>query len=282
MTVDVFKATFVEWQEDKAPRLAAALAYYTLFSLAPLVIILLGITGYIIGRETVSNYLVQQAQDAVGAEGAAIVQSIIENASRPSATIIATIIGFGTLLLGALGVFVQLQDALNTVWKVTPKPGRGIKGFLETQLMSFLTMLGIGFLLLVSLLLSSAMSIVGDFLTVWLSDSSVFVLHALNFVVSYGLVTILFAMVYKYLPDIKIAWSDVWIGAIVTTLLFSVGKFLLGFYMGRQTFGSVYGAAGSILILLLWIYYSAQILLFGVEFTQVYAKMFGSRSDKNQ
>jgi membrane protein len=143
-------------------------------------------------------------------------------------------------------------------------------------------MLGIGFLLLVSLLLSSAMSIVGDFLTVWLSDSSVFVLHALNFVVSYGLVTILFAMVYKYLPDIKIAWSDVWIGAIVTTLLFSVGRFLLGFYMGRQSFGSVYGAAGSILILLLWIYYSAQILLFGVEFTQVYARMFGSRSDKVQ
>ncbi len=272
----LIKDTFDEWQEDKATRLAAALAYYTVFSLAPLVIIVLGITGYIFGsQDVVGAYLIEQVQGLVGQEGAEIFQTIIENADQPTSSIVAALIGIGTLLFGAIGVFGGLQDALNTVWGVTSKPGRGIWDFIETRLLSFTMVLGIGFLLLVSLVLSSLLSALDGFLANWLSDFSVLAIHVINFAVSFGVITLLFAMIYKILPDVEIDWSDVWMGAAVTALLFSIGKFLLGFYLGRQTFGSTYGAAGSILIILLWVYYSAQILLFGAEFTQVYAKRFG-------
>lgn len=271
----LLKDTFSEWQEDKASRLAAALAYYTVFSMAPLIIIVLGIVGYLFGRDIVGSYLIEQARGMVGGEGAQIFQSIVENASQPASSLIATLIGIATLLFGALGVFGQLQDALNTVWGVAPKPGRGIWGFIETRVLSFTMILGIGFLLLVSLLLSSLLAAFSGFLSNWLSSFGVVVLEALNLVVSFGVITLLFAMIYKILPDVEIDWSDVWLGAAVTALLFTIGKFALGFYLGRQTFGSTYGAAGSILIILLWIYYSAQILLFGAEFTQVYAKKYG-------
>lgn len=271
----LLKDTFSEWQEDKASRLAAALAYYTVFSMAPLIIIVLGIVGYLFGRDAVGSYLIEQARGLVGAEGAQIFQAIVENASQPASSLIATLIGIASLLFGALGVFGQLQDALNTVWGVAPKPGRGIWGFIETRLLSFTMILGIGFLLLVSLLLSSLLAAFSGFLSNWLSGLGVFVLEALNLIVSFGVITLLFAMIYKILPDVEIDWSDVWLGAAVTALLFTIGKFALGFYLGRQTFGSTYGAAGSILIILLWVYYSAQILLFGAEFTQVYAKKYG-------
>jgi membrane protein len=278
----VLKDTFSEWQEDKASRLAAALAYYTIFSMAPLIIIVLGIVGYLFGRDMVGSYMIEQISSMVGPEGAAVFQTIVESASQPATSIVATVIGLVTLLLGALGMFGQLQDALNTVWGVAPKPGRGIWGFLQTRLLSFTMVLGIGFLLLVSLILSSVLSALNTFLAGW-TDASVIVLQVVNFVVSFGVITLLFAMIYKILPDVKLKWRDVWVGAAVTALLFSIGKFALGFYLGRQTFGSTYGAAGSLLIILLWVYYSAQILLFGAEFTQVYAKRFGGRviPDKN-
>lgn len=271
----LLKDTFSEWQEDKAARLAAALAYYTIFAMAPLIIIVLGIIGYLFGRDIVSSYLIEQAHGLVGAEGAKIIQSIIENASQPTSSVVATLIGIVTLLLGALGLFGQLQDALNTVWGVAPKPGRGIWGFIETRLLSFTMLLGIGFLLLVSLVLSAVLAALNGFLANWLSDFGVIVLQVLNVIISFGVITLLFAMIYKILPDVEIDWSEVWIGAAVTALLFTIGKSLLGIYLGRQTFGSTYGAAGSILIILLWVYYSAQILLFGAEFTQVYAKRYG-------
>jgi len=273
---NLFKDTFTEWQEDKASRLAAALAYYTVFSLAPLVIIILGLVGYIFGQEATSGYLVEQMQGLMGQEGAALIQTIIAGAAQPTSSMVATIIGLVTLLLGASGVFGQLQDALNTVWGVAPKPGLGIWGFLQTRFLSFTMVLGVGFLLLVSLILSAALSALDQFLVTLLSDASALALQLLNLVLSFGLVILLFAMIFKILPDVQIEWRDVWLGAAVTALLFSVGKFLLGYYLGRQSFGSTYGAAGSLLLILLWVYYSAQILLFGAEFTQVYTKRFGS------
>lgn len=273
----IFKDTFFEWQEDRADRLAAALAYYTVFSLAPLVIIVLGIVGFLFGQQAVGDYLLQQMQGLVGEEGAQVFQTIMTNSSQPSSSLLATLIGIGTLLFGALGVFGQLQDSLNTVWGVTAKPGRGVWGFIETRILSFTMLLAIGFLLLVSLVLSSVLSAFTGYLNTLLADFSGIFLQVLNFVISFGVITLLFAMIYKILPDVEIKWSDVWVGAAVTSLLFSIGKYLLGLYLGYQSFGSTYGAAGSILIILLWVYYSAQILLFGAEFTQVYARRFGSQ-----
>jgi membrane protein len=273
---EMLKETYSEWSEDKASRLAAALAYYTVFSLAPLVIIVLAILGFFFSGNRVEEFLIEQFGGLIGPEGAEITGQIIENANQPSSSLVAGLIGVATLLFGATGVFAQLQDSLNTIWEVTPNPDRGIMGMIKDRFLSFTMILGIGFLLLVSLLLSAMLAALNEFITGLLPEA-VILGQVMNFVVSFGLITLLFAMIYKILPDVEIAWSDVWIGAAVTALLFSVGKFLLGFYLGNQSFGSTYGAAGSILILLLWVYYSAQILLFGAEFTQVYARRFGSR-----
>jgi membrane protein len=273
---ELLKETFKEWQEDKAARLAAALSYYTVFSLAPLVIIVLAIIGLLYRREEASSYLIDEIQKLVGPSGAEVVQSIVENASQPSSSLMASIIGVGTLLLGASGVFGQLQDALNTIWGVVPKPGRSWLGMVTDRLLSMAMVVGIGFLLLVSLVVSAVLSGVTAYLSEFLPPSAGIVSQLLDFLISMAVITLLFAAIYKVLPDVKIKWRDVWMGAIVTALLFVLGKFLLGFYIGRQSFNSTYGAAGSILVLLLWVYYSAQILLFGAEFTQVYTKKFGS------
>ncbi|MDX1520467.1 MAG: YihY/virulence factor BrkB family protein [Anaerolineae bacterium] len=279
--LDLLKATFTEWQEDKASRLAAALAYYTVFSLAPLIIIILGVVGLIFSQEEAGRYLMEQIQGLVGASGAELVQSILDSDTQASASLIATLIGVASLVFGATGVFAQLQDALNTVWGVAPNPNKGLMKVVETRFTSLTMVLGIGFLLLVSLVLSAALSALDDLVTGWL-PSYLVLGQVLNFIISFGLITLLFAMIYKILPDVEIQWSDVWIGAAVTALLFGVGKFLLGFYLGNQSFGSTYGAAGSILIILLWVYYSAQIFLFGAEFTQVYAKRYGSKIVPNE
>jgi membrane protein len=280
---ELLKETFTEWQEDKAARLAAALSYYTVFSLAPLIILVLAIIGLLYRREDASVYLIEQMQGLVGQSGAEVIQSIVENASQPGSSLIATIIGVGTLLLGASGVFSQLQDALNTIWGVAPKPGRSWLVMIKDRLLSMAMVLGIGFLLLVSLVVSAVLSGVTAYLSEFLPPSAGAVSRVLDFLISMVVITLLFAAIFKVLPDVKIKWRDVWVGAIVTALLFVLGKFLLGFYIGRQSFNSTYGAAGSILALLLWVYYSAQILLFGAEFTQVYTKKFGSHilPDKN-
>lgn len=273
--LELFKATFADWQEDKAAQLAAALAYYTIFSLAPLVLIVLVMAGWFYRTEAVQSYLLEQTGSLVGPAGMEVIKQIMQNASQPNSSLIAAIISVATLLFGASGVFGQLQDALNTVWEVAPRPGRGLMGLIQDRLLSFAMVLGIGFLLLASLILSAALSAVNKFLAGSLAES-LMLAQALNFVLSFGLTIFLFAIIYKVLPDVEIQWRDVWIGAGVTTLLFTLGKYLLGFYLSRQSFGSTYGAAGSLLIVLLWVYYSAQILLFGAEFTQVYARRFGS------
>ena len=276
----LLKDTFREWREDGAPRLAAALAYYTTFSLAPLLVLVIAIAGLVGGQEAAQSQVMAQVEDLLGSKGREFIQGMIESASQPTTGLTATIIGAATLLFGALGVFGELQNSLNTIWEVKPKPATsfldGIKRFVIKRLVSFTMVLGIGFLLLASLIISAAISAFAAYIgTRWpLADLW---LELINFLVSFIVITFLFAMIFKFLPEIKIAWKDVWLGAAVTSVLFSLGKFLIGLYLGRSEVGNIFGAAGSLAILLIWIYYSAQILFFGAEFTQVYANKYGSK-----
>jgi membrane protein len=272
---DLVKETFAEWSRDKASRLAAALSYYTIFSVAPLLIIAIAVAGLVFGREAATRQLAAEVEGLLGPQGAEVIQGLLQNASKTGAGIVATAVGVGTLLLGASGAFAQLQDALNTIWEVKPKAGRGVRGMLRDRFLSFSLVLAIGFLLLVSLVLSAALAAVGKYLAGILPVSSA-LMQGLNFALSFAVTTFLFALIFKVLPDVRIRWRDVWIGAAVTALLFSVGRFLIGLYLGRSSVSSAYGAAGSLVVLLVWIYYSAQILLLGAEFTQVYASKFGN------
>ncbi|MBD2102916.1 YihY/virulence factor BrkB family protein [Leptolyngbya sp. FACHB-261] len=274
--IDLIKETITEWNEDKASRLAAALAYYTVFSLAPLLIIAIAVAGFVFGEEAARGQLDDQIQHLVGAEGADAIQAMIQGASKPSSGRIATIIGIVTLLFGASGVFGQLQEALNTIWEVAPKPGRGIVGFIKDRFLSFSMVLGTGFLLLVSLVLSAILSGISAYLGGLLPGFDI-LWQVVNFAISFGVTSLLFALIYKVLPDANVAWGDVTIGAIATSLLFTIGRTLIGIYLGSSGVGSTYGAAGSLVIVLLWVYYSAQILFLGAEFTQVYARKYGSR-----
>lgn len=280
--LSVLKQTVAEWQRDKVSRLAAALAYYTTFSLAPILIIAIAVASFLFEQSTVQARIIEQLQGLLGESGAQLVQEMLTSKSQSSDGFWATVISVGLLILGASGLFVQLQDALNTVWNVVPKKEKGgIWKLIRDRVLSFGMVLAIGFLLLVSLLLSAGLSAVsnlfGNTLLGW--D---FGWQLLNAGVSFGIITLLFGLIYKVLPDAKIAWSDVQVGAAITALLFTIGKFLIGLYLGNSSVASAYGAAGSFVVLLLWIYYSAQILLFGAEFTQVYANRFGSdiRPDK--
>lgn len=277
----LLKDSISEWLEDRAPRLSAALAYYTVFSLAPLLIIVIAIAGLVFGQEAVQGQIVEQIGHMVGKGSAKEIQTMIQSAHNPTSGVIGTVVGIVVLLFGATGVFGELQDSLNTVWDVSPKAGGGIWGMIKDRFLSFTMVLGIGFLLLVSLVLSAGLAALGNYLGSLLPGSG-YILQALYFLVSFGLITLLFATMYKVLPDVEIAWGDVWIGAIMTSLLFTIGKFLIGFYIGQTDVGSAYGAAGSIVVLLVWIYYSALILFFGAEFTQVYANKYGSLRDKGR
>jgi membrane protein len=272
---ELIKETFREWSEDKAVRLAAALAYYTVVALAPLLIIILAIAGLFFGRDAAQGQIVAQINSLVGEQSGEAIQGIIANASQPKSGIIASIFGIAALLFGASGVFGELQEGLNTVWEVQPKPGRGIAGIIKDRFLSLTMVFGVGFLLLVSLVLSAGLSALGEYLKGLLPLPEV-ILQGLNFIISFVVISLLFAMLFKVLPDAKIAWNDVWIGAVITALLFTVGKFLLGLYIGRSSVGSAYGAAGSLIVILIWIYYSSQILFLGAEFTKVYANKYGS------
>lgn len=274
----LLKETFAEWSKDKASRLAAALSYYTVFSLAPLLIIAIAIAGSFFGEEAAKGEIIGQIQGLVGKEGAEVIQTAIENASqKDNQGTVASLISVGVLLFGASGVFAELQDALNTVWEVESKPELGITDFIRKRFLSFAMILGIGFLLLVSLVISATLSGINHYASNLLLPNFAFFWQLVNFFVSFGVITLLFATMYKVLPDVKIAWSDVWIGAAMTALLFVFGKFLIGLYLGNSSFSSTYGAAGSIVVILVWAYYSAQILFFGAEFTEVYARKYGSQ-----
>jgi membrane protein len=273
----LLQETALAWYTDRGTRLGAALAFYTLFSLAPLLIIVIAVAALAFGRELAQTQLVQQIEAFVGAEGARVIQSTIENASRPSSGAVATLVGLAMLLFGATVVFSELQDALNTIWKVPSTPRRGMMlRLIWHRFLSFVMVLAIGFLLLLSIIANSALAAVmqlfGDVL-----PRQVDWLRTANFAFSFGVVTLLFAMIYKVLPDLDIAWSGVLIGAVVTAVLFMLGKFLIELYLGYSSVASVYGAAGSLVILLMWIYYSAQILYVGAEFTKVYAQRRGRK-----
>lgn len=274
--VGLLKETFQEWQEDKASRLAAALAYYTAFSIAPLIIIAIAIAALVFGQEAAQGGIDEQLRGLLGQQGAEAVQEMIKNSRKPSEGTIATLISIVVLLFGASGVFGELQDSLNTIWEVAPKQGQGVMTFIRNRFLSFAMVLGIGFLLLVSLLLSTILAAVSNFLGHMIPNLTA-LWSILNFLISFGVITVLFALIYRVLPDAEIAWGDVWIGSIITALLFTIGKSLIGLYLGNSSVGSTYGAAGSFVVFLLWVNYSAQILFFGAEFTQVYANKYGSR-----
>jgi membrane protein len=266
------------WRRDNAPRLCAALAYYTLFSLAPLLLVAIAIAGLVFGEQAAQGQIVAQLRGLLGETGALAVEQMVEHSRRPGSGLLATAIALLTLLLGASGVFGELKSALNVVWDVPESAGRsGLTGLLRDRLASFAMVLAVGFLLLVSLLASAVLAS-ADGLLSSLIPGWVTALHLLNAALSLGTITVLFALIYKLLPDARIHWSDVWVGAAITAALFTAGKQLIGLYLGRSSFGSVYGAAGSLVVLIVWVYYAAQVFFFGAELTQAYARHHGSRA----
>ena len=271
-----FKQTFSEWLDDKAPQLGAALAYYTVFSLAPLVLVLLAIVGLIFRNDPGGawNKITAQMSYFLDKSAVEVVQNIAQKAAQPNKSLLATIIGILLALFGASGVFGQLQDALNTIWGVKAKPGGGIWGFLRSRFLSFAMVGGVCFLLLVSLTLESMLKGFSHYIQGVLPGGIVIAM-AVYWIFDLAVVILLFAIIFKFLPDAKIQWRDVWIGAAMTAIFFAFGKWALGLYLGSGSAASAYGAASSLITLLLWVYYSAQILLFGAEFTQVYASQAG-------
>ncbi|MGI9114295.1 MAG: YihY/virulence factor BrkB family protein [Chthoniobacterales bacterium] len=272
----LLKQTFNEWLEDKAPQLGAALAYYTVFSLAPLILVLLAVIGFIFRDDPGGawNKITGQMSYFLDKSAVDVVQNIAQKASQPNKGLLATIIGIALALFGASGVFGQLQDALNTIWGVKAKPGQGIWGFLRSRFLSFAMVGGVCFLLLVSLTLESVLKGFSHYVQSALPGGIVVALAA-YWIFDLGVVILLFAIIFKFLPDAKIQWRDVWIGAAITAIFFAIGKWALGLYLGSGSAASAYGAASSLITLLLWVYYSSQILLFGAEFTQVYAQRAG-------
>jgi membrane protein len=278
--LDIFKRTYQDWKEDRASRLAASLAYYTIFSLAPLLVIVIAIAGFIWRHEDVEAQIMAQSQSLVGVEGATFIADMIRSASNPTEGILATIIGIVTLLFGALGVFNELHNALNVIWEVKEEKAesflQAVKKALIDRFLSFTMVLVIGFLLLVSLVVSAGLSAAQE-----LAGNTFpipeFLLQLINLIISIGVITLLFALIYKYLPDTEIPWRYVWLGAFVTAILFSLGKLAIGLYLGNSAIASSFGAAGSLVLLLVWIYYSSQILFFGAEFTQAYANKYGQK-----
>jgi membrane protein len=272
----LLKQTFQEWLQDKAPQLGAALAYYTVFSLAPLVLVLLAIVGVLFRDDPAGawNRLTQQMSYFLDPSAVQVVQNIAQKASEPGKNTMATIIGIALALFGASGVFGQLQDALNTIWGVKAKPGGGIWGFLRSRFLSFAMVAGVCFLLLVSLGIEALLKGFSHYVQSAL-PGGITVAVAVYLIFDFAVVVFLFAMIFKFLPDVQIQWRDVWIGAAMTAVFFGIGKWALGLYLGSGAAGSAYGAASSLITLLLWVYYSSQILLFGAEFTQVYATRAG-------
>ncbi|MCU1348411.1 MAG: Ribonuclease, partial [Acidobacteria bacterium] len=253
--LDLLKQTYQEFVADKAPRLGAALAYYTIFSIAPLLLIAIAIAGMVFGQKAAQHEITAQLQGLLGAAGAHAIEEMLANAARPKAGMIATVVGVITLIFGASGVFTQLKDAMNTIWNVPPKPASGIMSMIREQFLSITMVFGVGFLLLVSLVIDAAIAAVGKYANNVLPGGQS-LWQALQLAVSFAVVLVLFAMIFRYLPDTKVAWRDVWLGAVSTAILFILGKFALALYLGKGAVGSSYGAAGSLIVLLVWIYWS--------------------------
>ena len=271
----LLSGSWSEWNQDNAPRLGAALAFYTMLSIAPLLVVIIGVAGLVFGQEAAQGQIFYQIRGMVGDEGAKAIQSMIEGASNMGSGILATIIGVVALLFAATGVVAELRSSLNAVWDVPPKPNAGWMDMVKERGYALAVVLAGGFLLLVTLVVSAALAAIGAFFGRMLPVPEP-VLHAINLIVSLAVITGMFALMFKYLPDVRLNWHDVLLGAAFTAVLFTAGKFLIGMYLGKASFGSTYGAAGSLVIVLVWVYYSAQIFFFGAEFTQVYAREHGS------
>ena len=271
----VIKGAVMDFFEDGAMRLGASLSFYTVLSFAPLLLVVVGIAGYLGGRDLIGAQLIDQMTTLVGPAGGELTKAVLSSANEPEKGVVAIVLGFLTLLFGATGVFVQLQDALNTIWEVERRPGGSVWSFIRSRLLSFAMVLGIGFLLLVSLVLSAGITLLQNKLTE-ITPEQGWLWQIINNGASLIVMTGLFALMFKILPDVKMAWRDVLFGAVVTGVLMTIGKFAIGMYLGHSSVGSAYGAAGSVVVLILWIYYSALIVLFGAELTQVYAERRGT------
>lgn len=274
---DLLKETGSKWSGHNAPRLGAALAYYTLLSMAPLLILTVSICA-VVFKANAEMKLLSEAQGVVGSAGAKTLKMLIDNAHHPGAGILATLIALATLLFGASGVFVELRDSLNNIWDAPPPKSSSWQAFVKQRLVSFAMVLGLGALLLVSLVASAAMSVIATFFAGFVPVHTAILGEIANFLFSLAALAVLFGLIFKFVPDVPIDWRDVGIGAAFTAVLFTIGKGLLGLYLGTAGVGSTYGAAGSIVALVVWVYYSAQIFFFGAEFTRVYANSFGSYS----
>lgn len=273
----LLKETFRQWSEREPFNNSIIISYYTIFSLPGLLVIIITVAGYFYDEKKVTTQITSQIEATVGGDTASDVEQIVEKAGETKSSVIASILGVATLLFGATGVFYQLQQILNKMWEVKPKPKQKILKLIRDRIFSFGLILVVGFLLLVSLILSAALTAVSDWVSGHISESLQVAFKVLDFVVSLGVVTLLFASIYKFLPDAKISWKDVWIGALMTSVLFVIAKFALGIYFGQSDPGSTYGAAGSIVLIMLWVSYAGLILLFGAEFTQVYANRYGKK-----
>lgn len=273
------KAATSSWVDDYAQSMGAALAYYTMFSIAPLLLIVISIAGLIFGVEAARGEIFSQLQGLMGQQGADAVQALLESVSKPAESITAMLVGSVLLLIGATTVFGELQDAMDRIWRAPKRNKSGLWSLLRARLLSFGMIMGIGFLLMVSLVISAALAALGRLWGPLFADWALLA-SAVDFVASFAFTTAVFAMIYKTMPRAKVDWNDVWIGAAVTSILFTIGKLLIGLYIGKSGVTSGFGAAGSLVVVLLWVYYSAQIFLLGAEFTWAYALTFGSRREQ--
>jgi len=271
----LIRESVTSWVDDYAPSMGAALAYYTVFSIAPLLLIVISVAGLVFGQEAARGEIMAQLGDLMGADAAGTVERLLVSVSEPAQGAFATALGLVLMLLGATTVFGELQSALDRIWRAPARESSGLWNLVRTRLLSFGMILAIGFLLIVSLIVSAALSALGRWWAPLFGAWEV-LLQGLNFAVSFGLITVVFALIYKIIPRVDIQWHDVWIGAAVTSLLFSIGKLLIGLYIGKSSVASGFGAAGSLVVILLWVYYSAQIFLMGAEFTWIYAHRYGS------
>lgn len=273
----ILKKTFDGFLEDRALKLSAALSYYTIFSLAPLLLLMISLAGLFLGRDAIQGHVFNEINGLIGNQAAAQIQDIIKNMELSGKTNIALIIGAVTLIIGATTVFGEIQDSINLIWKIKAKPKRGWVKLLKDRLLSSSLIVGLGFLLIVSLMVNGALMALNDLIKRYFPEMTILLFNAINIAISFTVITILFAVIFKVLPDAKIAWKDVRKGAFFTACLFMLGRFVIGMYIETTSTGSAYGAAGSVIIILVWVYYTAAILYFGAEFTKVYAEHIGAR-----
>lgn len=279
--LSLIRSTFQEYFANGVPRLGAALAFYTIFSLPALLIVVIAVAGLAFGVEAAQTQIVAEIEGFIGHDSAVALQAIIESARKPEAGVIATIVGLITLLVGATGVFGEIEDALNIVWNVPKTKGFNLLALIKSRFLSFSLILGTGFLLLVSLVISAGLAAIGKYSSQLFPGMEI-MLQVANALISLAVITVLFAMIYKLLPKVKVAWKDVWMGAFLATVLFSLGKSLIALYIGKSDIASTYGAAGSLVVILIWVYFSAQVFLLGAEYTQVYSHRRGSRQAESR